>query len=77
MREEIDRVEFCLADESWVPRMAEGWRAGERKNFHLNDGFSVVAHQSGQLIGYISVVWRQLPNPLKNIQEAFIDFIET
>ena len=70
-----DSVEISRADESWAEQMAPMWAGGTRKNFHLQDGFSVVAHCRGRLLGYISVVWRDLPMPLTGSREAFIDFI--
>ncbi len=69
-------VEFSVADETWIPQMAEWWRSGAHKDFHLQDGFSIIAHRAGHLAGYISVVWRNLPPPLAEVEEAFIDFIQ-
>jgi len=68
-------VEFSYADESWAPQMEPMWRGGLRKNFHLDDGFSIVAHIGKHLVGFISACWRELPAPLDGTKEAFIDFI--
>ena len=69
-------IEICRADESWADQMASMWKAGRRKGFHLHDGFSILAHRDGTLLGYISIVWRELPPPLNGRREAFIDFVE-
>ena len=69
-------IEFSAGDESWAPQMGRWWPAGACKSFHLHDGFALVAHRRRQLIGCVSVVWRHLPPPLPDTQEAFIDFIE-
>ena len=76
---EMDRtadIEFSVGDKTWAPQMGEWWPAGPGKNFHIHDGFSIVAHRARQMIGYISVVWRDLPRPLADAKEGFIDFIE-
>jgi len=73
---ELSDIEFCDADDSWTAKMGQWWEDGIRNNFHLTDGFALIAHCTGELVGYISIVWRDLPTPLTNTREAFIDFIE-
>ncbi len=66
---------YIDADETWKARMAEAWDAMTARHMHLTDGFTLLALDAGVPVGLISVYWRDLPAPLAEVQEGFIDII--
>ena len=71
-----DDIQFIPADEAWKARLAAHWPTVHPKHFHLADGFTLVALHQQEIVGVISVYWRELPPPLPPTKEGFIDIIE-
>lgn len=75
---ESPAIQFLDADESWKSRIAgfSQWGESASRHMHFEDGFSILAVQGDLLAGYISVYWKNLPEPLADTLEAYIDILE-
>ncbi len=69
-------IAYIDADEAWKQRIAHEWSETAARHMHLADGFSILAMHDGKVIGLISVYWRELPPPLSNACEGYIDIVE-
>lgn len=69
-------VRYVDADEALKMHIANEWGEVAARHMHIADGFSIVAMRSEQPIGLISVYWKELPPPLAEIIEGYIDIIE-
>jgi GNAT superfamily N-acetyltransferase len=69
-------IEYIDADETWKQRIAEEWGEIAAQHMHIADGFSFLALCDGKPVGLISVYWRELPSPLIDVREGYIDIIE-
>ena len=70
------QVEYVEADAAMQARIAAEWGEMQARNMHIENGFAIVALAAGQPAGLLSVSWRELPAPLQESTEAFIDIIE-
>ena len=69
-------IRYVDADESLQKRISRKLGEQVARHMHLEDGFSIVAmHRQGP-VGLISVYWQDLPFPLTNTSEGYIDIIE-
>ena len=69
-------MHFTLADERKLKQIIEKWTWVRREWLHIEDGFTVVVLERNKVVGFISVRWRNLSEPLEGIKEGFIDIIE-
>ena len=69
-------IRFVDADERLKIRIADEWSEAAARHMRITDGFSIVAIKNGMPIGLISVYWKQLPSPLPETFEGFIDILE-
>jgi GNAT superfamily N-acetyltransferase len=69
-------IEFVDADEDLKSRVAEEWGEKAARHMHLEDGFSILAMQENDLVGFISVYWKVLPAPVLETCEGYIDILE-
>ena len=69
-------IHYTDADEASKTWIAEEWGEVAAQHMHFVDGFSIVAVHSGEPIGLISVYWKELPPPLSETCEGYIDIIE-
>ena len=67
---------FVDANEVLNNRVAEEWGEKVARHMHLEDGFSILAMQDEKLVGLISVYWKNLPAPLPETYEGYIDILE-
>jgi len=72
----MEDIHYLEIDASWKDRMAEEW--GQKVACHLcfTDGFTIIAMHQQNMVGLISVYWRELPPPLAGVQEGYINIIE-
>jgi GNAT superfamily N-acetyltransferase len=71
-----ESFEYLEIDETWKSRIAAQWNERVERHLHFSNGFTIVALQEGVSIGIISVYWRELPPPLTNTIEGYIDRVE-
>jgi ribosomal protein S18 acetylase RimI-like enzyme len=57
-------------------RVESEWGEKAARHMHLTDGFSIVALQGETLAGLISTYWKNLPAPLDQEFDAYIDILE-
>lgn len=69
-------IAFVDADESLRDRIGREWGEMVARHMHTSDGFSIVTLAGDDIVGLIAVVWRDLPPPLPDTVEAYIDIIE-
>jgi GNAT superfamily N-acetyltransferase len=72
----LSPLTFLDADEKLKNRVAVEWGENAARHMHLTDGFSTVAFDRGLLVGLISVYRRQLPYPLVESFDWYIDILE-
>jgi GNAT superfamily N-acetyltransferase len=72
----MEDIQYLEIDSSWKDRMAEEW--GQKVSSHVcfSDGFTIIAMLQQNMVGLISVCWRELPPPLAGVQEGYINIIE-
>ncbi len=75
MLPKIVNVDYRVIDPSWCERMAP-WGEKVIRHLHFDDGFTLVAMDQENIIGFISIYWRDLPAPLESTHEGYIDIIE-
>jgi GNAT superfamily N-acetyltransferase len=64
------------ADEAIKARVLNEWGEKAARHMHLTNGFSIVALHGETLVGLISTYWRELPTPLNEDFDAYIDILE-
>ena len=69
-------LQFLDADELVKMRVESEWGEKVARHMHLTDGFSIVALQGETLAGLISTYWKNLPAPLDQEFDAYIDILE-
>jgi ribosomal protein S18 acetylase RimI-like enzyme len=71
-------LSFIEADGSWKERVAafSQWGENAARHLHTKDGFTILALQKKELAGVISVYWKELPAPLSESWEGYIDILE-
>jgi GNAT superfamily N-acetyltransferase len=71
-------LSFIEADGSWKDRVAvfSQWGESAARHLHVGDGFTLLALHGDELVGMISVCWKELPPPLSEDREAYIDILE-
>jgi ribosomal protein S18 acetylase RimI-like enzyme len=57
-------------------RLRSEWGEKVTQHMHMEDGFSILAMQGDAVVGLISVYWKQLPPPLPETTEGYIDILE-
>ncbi len=72
----MSALTFVDADEALRERIGRAWGPVVAAHMHLTDGFTLVALDTGEPVGLVSVAWRALPPPLPDTIEGFIDIIE-
>lgn len=70
------RIEYIDADQAIKERFRREWGEWAARHMHLEDGFSIAAMCGDDLVGLVSVCWRELPAPLPKTFEGYIDIIE-
>lgn len=73
----MDNLHFVKADSSIRVSVAQQYGDVAGRHLHFDDGFTLVAIDSGNIVGFASFVWRRLTSPLDHLMECFIDIIET
>lgn len=68
--------QYCEGDQQWRERVRTEWGETASRHMHLDDGFTLIATEGRAPIGLVSIVWRDLPEPLTGSVEGFIDIIE-
>lgn len=74
--ESVDDIQYLDGDESIRERIALEWGEKAANHLHFLDGFTIFAVFQNQIIGLISTNWHQLPPPLSEIAEGYIDILE-
>ncbi len=69
-------IDYIDADEMWKQRIAKEWSETAAQHMHITDGFSILALCNNRPVGLISVYWKELPSPLADMHEGYIDIIE-
>ena len=69
-------IEYVEADEALKVQLVDLWGEVVERHMHIEDGFSIVPLHAGKPVGLISVYWRELPSPLSETKEGYIDIIE-
>ena len=67
---------FQEANRELKDRILAAWSWVKPRWLHADDGFTVVAVEHDEIVGFISVQWRQLPPPLAGVEEGFVDIID-
>jgi len=73
---EANEIQLFDVDESWRDHLAHSWGEKAARHLHFEDGFTICAMYKDQSVGVISAYWRDLPPPIDNEREAYIDFLE-
>jgi GNAT superfamily N-acetyltransferase len=76
MSSNSENIEYLEIDESWKSRIADEWNIKVLRHLHFSDGFTIAAIHENLSIGIISVYWRELPAPLVNTKEGYINILE-
>jgi ribosomal protein S18 acetylase RimI-like enzyme len=71
----MESVDFVVVSSADVEDLRETWGEKAYRHFHLDDGFMIQAIAEGKSIGLISSYWRELPHPLQETRELYIDFL--
>ena len=69
-------MDYVFADATIRERMAIEWGQMEAAHLHFDDGFTILAVQLGEIVGFLAVQWRTFPSPLMGTREGFINIIE-
>jgi len=69
-------TQYLEADSLTVEEIVSKWKWVRAEWLHVEGGFTEVAKVGEEIVGFISVRWRDLPPPLKNLSEGFIDIID-
>lgn len=69
-------ITYRFADHKDVEWATREWSEVVAKHMHIDDGFTLLACSDEVPIGLISITYRELPAPLPQTIEAFIDIIE-
>src|SRR5512145_135294 len=69
-------IRFVDATCELVDRLRNEWGEKTARHMHVEDGFSILAMQGDAIVGLISVYWKQLPPPLPETTEGYIDILE-
>lgn len=69
-------ITYLEADERIRDRVEREWGHKAASHMHLSDGFSIVALENDILVGLISACWRNLPPPLPDTREGYVDILE-
>lgn len=72
----MTNIEFTRADKQAIEAILAKWKWVRREWLHLENGFTLIASNSDEVVGFIAVRWLTLPDPLKDVWEGFIDIIE-
>ena len=64
------------ADEAIRARVLNEWGEKAARHMHLTHGFSIIALYGETPVGLISTYWRELPTPLNEDFDAYIDILE-
>ncbi|HSL45738.1 MAG TPA: GNAT family N-acetyltransferase [Anaerolineales bacterium] len=72
----IENIEYLQIDESWRSWIVNEWNEKVERHLHFSDGFTIVALHEQHSIGIISVYWRQLPAPLPDTIEGYVNIVE-
>jgi GNAT superfamily N-acetyltransferase len=72
----MGHCKYAKADELDLSVILAKWKWVRRTWLHLEDGFTLIASQTDEIVGFISVRWMELPEPLNGIKEGFVDIIE-
>jgi ribosomal protein S18 acetylase RimI-like enzyme len=72
----IDDIQFLDTNESWRERFILDFNEKVARHLHFTDGFTISAIFQQQIVGFISTYWRQLPSPLSDTKEGYIDILE-
>ncbi len=72
----IEGLQFLDTDESWRERFIIEFGEKTAHHLHFVDGFTITASFERQIVGFISTYWRQLPSPLSEYKEGYIDVLE-
>lgn len=56
--------------------IAEDFSKMHAHYLQAEDGFALAAMSDGRPVGFIGLSWRQLPEPVPNTLECFVDIIE-
>jgi GNAT superfamily N-acetyltransferase len=72
----VPGIEYVDADEAMRERIAREYGRMQARYVRLSEGFTIVALCGGRPVGLLAVHWRQLPAPVPETVEAFIDIID-
>ncbi len=70
-------MDFIRGDSSVGPLIGKTYGDVAERHLHFDDGFTLVAVDGDEIVGFASFVWRDLAEPLDSLKECFIDIIET
>ncbi len=73
---QVEDLQFLDADESWRERFVQEFGEKTARHLHFADGFTITASFERQIVGFISTYWRELPSPLSEYKEGYIDILE-
>lgn len=76
MSQPIASIQYRDADEVIRSRILNEWGEQAARHMHLTDGFSIVATRGADIAGLVSTYWKQLPAPLMDGLDAYIDILE-
>jgi len=71
-----ENIQFVDATPESIDRIRSEWGEKVAQHMHVEDGLSILAIQEDVIVGLISVYWKQLPPPLLETYEGYIDIIE-
>ncbi|MCH2155711.1 MAG: GNAT family N-acetyltransferase [Opitutales bacterium] len=69
-------VVYLDCDVDLKARLVDGWPQITPKHWHLENGFTIVAMDRDEIVGFISCYPKALRPPLEDSEEGFIDAIE-
>ena len=69
-------IHYVEGDDALRQRIASEWGDVAARHMHLSNSCTIVAVAGNQPIGLIAAHWRRLPDPLREVDEGYIDIIE-
>lgn len=72
----INNINFVEVDKMLKKKIANEWGEVVDRHIRIDNGFAVAAIDNQKIVGFLSISWLELPQPLFDTKEAFIDIIE-
>ncbi len=76
VKDSATELTYSYATQATIGMVSTEWGESAARHMHVDDGFTIVASDSGKLVGLLSVRWDELPPPLEHTTEGYIYTIQ-